>query len=60
MTTKEFDEARWRCGMKAEFRGDIYDIASCNFEDRTVAICKDKNGDTIEWVQCESVTIVKS
>lgn len=59
MTHEEFDETRWSVNMKGEYRGDIYPIVSCDFEERIVALDGVTLGsDEPNWVRCENVTLV--
>lgn len=39
--------------MKASYKGEIYDVASCDFEEKTVLI-ENENGFSL-WVSCKDV-----
>lgn len=57
MTLDEFDKTSWSAGMKAKYRGVVYDISSCNYVERLISLYIDDDGDDI-WVRCENVEIV--
>ena len=59
MTIGEFDATGWHCGMKAEYRGKVYDIGSTDFEERLVGLCGVVQGsDDLTWVRCENISII--
>jgi len=59
MTQQEFDTTKWKCGMKAVYKGEVYPVASCDFEERLVGLYGVALGtDDHTWVRCENVAIV--
>ncbi len=59
MTQQEFDATKWKCGMKATYKGETYPVASCDFEERLIGLDGVTLGtDEPTWVRCENVAIV--
>jgi len=61
MTFEEFDNTGWTGQMKAKYKSKIYDIASCDFEERTIGLLLNIDGadkDSISWVRCEACEII--
>ncbi len=62
MTIKEFNKTGFRNGMKIEYKGNIYDIISVDFEESLVGIEKIdcEGGDKeISWKRCENCKLIK-
>lgn len=59
MTLAEFNQQGWRPNMWAEYKGKVYAIASCDFEEQLVGLdgvieyC-----DEITWVRCENINLI--
>lgn len=59
MTIDEFNKTGWCCGMKAKYKGEIYPIASCDFEEKLVALPGVTLGtDEPNWIRCENIEII--
>lgn len=59
MTFEEFDATVWGYGMKAEYKGRVYDVVACDFDERLIALEGITLGsDEPDWVRCENVTLV--
>jgi hypothetical protein len=56
MTLEEYDKTGWTGNMKAEYRGQIYDIGAANFPEYLIAL--DDGTDDYTWVRCENITLV--
>ena len=59
MTIEEFNQTRWGCGMSAKYRGEVYPIVSCDFDEALVALEGVTLGETApSWVRCENIELV--
>ena len=59
MTQAEFNNTKWKRGMRAIYKGTEYPIAACDFEEALIAIDGYTLGtDEPTWVRCENVTLV--
>ena len=56
MTIEEYDKQGWTAHMKAEYKGNIYDIEAANFPEYLV--CLDDGSGYGMWVRCENITLV--
>ena len=59
MTLAEFNQQGWRPNMWAEYKGKVYSIASCDFDEALVGLDGViENSDDISWVRCENITLI--
>ena len=56
MTKDEFAKQRWQSGMRAEYMGKEYEIASCNFPEYLVGL--DDGSEELIWVRCENMELI--
>jgi hypothetical protein len=56
MTLEEYDKQAWTAHMRAEYKGNIYDIAAANFPEYLLAL--DDGTDDYIWVRCENIKLV--
>lgn len=56
MTQEEFKTMKFRAGMTFSYRSEPYKLASVNFPEMLIGLCKDENDDEedITWVRCEN------
>ena len=58
MTTEEFDATKWRAGMTAEYKGRVFHIIACDFQERLVELDELQDGSECPaWVRCENITL---
>ena len=59
MTIEEFNATGWKPGMMAEYHGETFRIASCDFEEKLVGLIGliRNEPDEISWVRCENITM---
>lgn len=59
MTLDQFDSTRFGAGDKAKYRdGNVYDIATVDFEERLIGLLMHISGgdpEDVSWVRCENV-----
>lgn len=61
MTLEEFKNQAWGYGMKAEYKGGVFDIGSVDFEESLVGLHEViPNLDEITWVRCENISLHNS
>jgi hypothetical protein len=61
MTLSEFSAHRWGANMQAEYKGETYEIAAVDFEEKLLGLCGVVEGadeDERTWVRCENATIL--
>lgn len=66
MTIEEFNNTRFKFGMKAEYKNNVYDIISVDFEENLIGLdngiiecngCGTERTDVM-WVRCENCKII--
>lgn len=58
MNIDEFSRTKWKSGMLASYKGEIYPIVACDFDEALVALAGVTLGaDEPNWVRCENVDI---
>lgn len=60
MTIAEFNSMGWTPGMKASYRGKVYDVATVDFDEQLVGLIlhPESDPDLAVMVRCENVTLV--
>lgn len=61
MTIEEFNKTRFHAGMKVMYNGEIYPLASANFDEKLVAYVDGYDEDDkpeFNWVRCENCEII--
>jgi hypothetical protein len=59
MTTEEFDNTKWRGGMKIKYKGNEYKIYALDFDERLIAAKGVTMGtDEPNWLRCENCELV--
>lgn len=56
MTFEEYNQTQWGACMKAEYKGQIYEIDAANFPEYLVAL--DDGSGYPMWVRCENINLV--
>ena len=62
MEVADFDKALFSAGMTAEYKGELYAIASINFEEKLFGLieieCTENcSDDDVFWVRCENAEV---
>lgn len=62
MEITDFDKAYFSAGMTAEYKGNLYAIATINFEEKLFGLteieCTENcSGDDVFWVRCENAEV---
>ena len=60
MTIDEFNKTGFSGGMKCEYDGKVYDIASVDFEEALVGIQEIEYSEELSWKRCENIKIVQA
>lgn len=58
MTTEEFDNFKFIHGLKAEYKGRVYNVISVDFEEKLIAIDEFGDGTYESWKRCENIKII--
>lgn len=56
MTIEEFDKTGFTGQMKIEYKGEIHELASVDFEEKLVAYSL--NDEDLNWVRCENTKLI--
>jgi len=62
MTIEQFNKTGFTGKMKCRFQGEIYGVASVDFEEKLIGIYEEIQGcdnpDEISWKRCENIEII--